>query len=38
MNDKWLVGWFVFCTLLALAILGVGIWGFIELVGWVTSQ
>lgn len=37
-TDKWFVAWFIFCALLGLAVLGVGVWGFIELVGWVTSR
>lgn len=30
--------WFGFCILVALAVLGVGIWAVVELVTWVTSR
>ena len=36
--DKLMVAWFVVCTLLALGILGVGVWAVIELVSWVTAR
>lgn len=32
------VAWFVFCTVLALTVMGVGIWAVIELVSWVVSK
>lgn len=37
-GDKAIVAWFIFCALLALAVLGVGFWAVIALVSWVTSQ
>lgn len=38
MNDKFFVGWFIFCAILGLALLGLGVWAVIELVSWVTSK
>jgi len=34
----WFSVWFAFCVILALAILGVAVWGFIKLVQWVVAQ
>lgn len=37
MNERLFTAWFVFCAIIGLATLGVGIWGFIVLVRWVTA-
>ena len=36
--DKLFVGWFIFCALLSLAILGLGAWGFIEVILWIKTK
>ena len=32
------VAWFLFCAVVALAVLGLGAWAVIEIVQWVTAQ
>lgn len=36
--DKAFAAWFVFCTLVSLTLIGVGLWAIISLVQWVTAK
>ena len=37
-SDVAFAAWFVFCAIVGLGLLAVGVWGFIELVQWVIVQ
>jgi hypothetical protein len=36
--ERFFAWWFVFCVLVALVLLGFGVWAVVELVTWVTAQ
>lgn len=38
MNDLSFKAWFIFCALLYVAVLAIGIWAVVELVAWVTTK
>lgn len=37
-QGKWFARFFIVVLLLAIGLLGLGVWGFIELIGWITSK
>lgn len=38
MSDTFFKAWFVFCALLATAVLGVGLWAVISVVVWLVAK
>lgn len=38
MSDNFFKGWFLLISLMAVAIIGVMIWGFVQIVEWLVSK